>query len=166
MSTLPARLRPLSARLRQGAVLVAGLLFVAVFLVFDYKIVLRYLEGDAAAWGDEVSVILFIWIVFWANAFVVRDREQITFDLLYTPAPPALRRVMAIGRFLLVGGVFAWALPGSVDYILFLWRERTPVLGLRLDWVYACFGLFMVAVVVRSTAALVGLLGPRWRSLV
>ena len=153
-------------RLQAAASLVAGVLFVAVFLVFDWKIVLRYLEHDSAAWGDEVSVILFIWIVFWANAFVVPDRQQITFDLLYHPAPAPVRRVMAIARFLLVGGVFAAALPGSIDYILFLWRERTPVLGLRLDWVYSCFGLFMAAVIVRAGWSLWRLLGPRWRDAV
>ena len=153
-------------RLRQAASLVAGLLFVAVFAVFDWKIALRYFAGDAATWADEVSVVLFIAIVFWANAFVVRDRDQITFDLLYNPAPPALRRAMAIARCLLVGGVFACALPGTVDYLQFLWRERTPVLGLRLDWVYAPFGLFMAAVVVRAVWGLARLLGPRWRDAV
>ena len=142
------------------------MMFVAVFLVFDWKIALRYFAGDAAAWADEVSVVLFITIVFWANAFVVRDRDQITFDLLYNPAPPPVRRAMAIARSLLVSGVFACALPGTVGYLLFLWRERTPVLGLRLDWVYAPFGLFMAAVVVRAAWSLVRLLGPRWRDLV
>lgn len=153
-------------QLHKAASLVAGLLFVAVFLVFDYKIALRYLAGDAAAWGDEVSVVLFIWIVFWANALVVRDREQITFDLLYHPAPPPLRRAMALARNALVGGIFAVALPGSLGYILFLWRERTPVLQLRLDWVYSPFALFMAAVIVRAAWALLRLLGPGWRDAV
>ena len=58
------------------------------------------------------------------------------------------------------------ALPGSLDYILFLNRERTPVLDLRLDFVYSCFGLFLIAVVVRSAWAAIGLVGPRWRSYI
>jgi hypothetical protein len=62
-----------------------------------------------------------------------------------------------------VGGLFLWALPNVIDYILFLWRERTPVLLLRLDIVYSCFGLFVVAVVVRSVAELIRLVRPGWR---
>lgn len=153
-----------AARLRTWAGLASAAMFAAVFVIFNYKIVTRYLEHDEAAWTDEVSVILFVWIIFWANALVVRDREQITFDLLYHPWPERTRRGLAIARLLLVGGLFAWALPGSIDYLMFLWRERTPVLNLRLDLVYSCFGLFMVAVVARSLWSLVGLLGPRWRA--
>jgi len=138
-------------------------MFVLVFAIFNYKIVSRYLVHDEPAWSDEVSVILFVWIIFWANAFLVRDREQITFDLAYRPMPDGIKRIMAIARVVLIGGIFLWALPGSLDYLAFLWRERTPVLNLRLDLIYACFGLFMIAVVVRSLFAFKRLLGPRWR---
>jgi len=153
-------------RLARFAAAVPALLFALVFLIFNYKIVTRYLEHDEAAWADEVSVILFIWIIFWANAFVVRDKEQITFDLVYRPLPDRWKRVLALARIVLVGGIFAWALPGSLDYIAFLWRERTPVLNLRLDVIYSCFGLFLVAVVLRFAWLAVRLLGPRWRSYI
>lgn len=151
------------ARLQQAANIVAALMFAAVFLIFNYKIITRYLEHDEAVWTDEVSVILFIWIIFWANAFLIRDREQITFDLCYRPMPDTTKRWMALARLLLVGGIFVWALPGTLDYLMFLWRERTPVLSLRLDLVYSCFGIFMIAVVIRQAVSAVKLLGPRWR---
>ena len=131
--------------------------------IFNYKIITRYLEHDEAAWADEVSVILFIWIIFWANAFLVRDKEQITFDLVYRQAPDGVKRWMALTRLVLIGGIFLWALPGSVDYLLFLWRERTPVLNLRLDVIYSCFGLFLATVIVRAAGTIVKLIGPKWR---
>jgi TRAP-type C4-dicarboxylate transport system permease small subunit len=152
-----------AARARGLANLVSGAMFAAVFLIFNYKIITRYLEHDEAAWADEVSVILFIWIIFWANAFLVRDKEQITFDLVYRQAPDRMKRWMALARLVLIGGIFLWALPGSVDYLLFLWRERTPVLGLRLDVIYSCFGLFLAAVIARAAATIVQLIGPKWR---
>ncbi len=138
-------------------------MFAAVFAIFLYKIVLRYVGHDAVAWADEVSVVLFIWIVFIANGLVVEDRRQICFDLLYRHVSPPTQRALGIMRILLVGGILAFALPGALDYIAFLWRERTPVLLWRLDLVYACFGLFMIAVLLRMAATLVRLLSPRWR---
>lgn len=149
--------------LQRSATVVAALMFAAVFLIFNYKIITRYLEHDEAVWTDEVSVILFIWILFWANAFLIRDREQITFDLCYRPMPDTTKRWMAVARLILVGGIFVWALPGTLDYLMFLWRERTPVLSLRLDLVYSCFGIFMIAVVIREAAGVARLLGPNWR---
>jgi hypothetical protein len=38
------------------------------------------------------------------------------------------------------------------------------VLNLPLDLVYSCFGLFLIAVVVRSFFSAGQLLGARWRS--
>jgi TRAP-type C4-dicarboxylate transport system permease small subunit len=62
---------------------------------------------------------------------------------------------MAVARALLVGGIFLYALPGTVDYILFLWREKTPVLQLRLDYVYACFGIFAATVPIRAVLTII-----------
>ena len=152
-----------AAKLRQLADWVACAMFAAVFVIFNYKIFTRYFEHDEAVWADEVLVILFIWIIFWANSFLVRDKEQITFDLVYRLLPATAQRYTALARAALVGGIFAWALPGSLDYIRFLWREHTPVLNLPLDMVYSCFGIFLVAMIVRSTMSAAKLLGPRWR---
>jgi TRAP-type C4-dicarboxylate transport system permease small subunit len=155
-----------AAKLRRLADWIACAMFAAVFVIFNYKIFTRYFEHDEAVWADEVLVILFIWIIFWANSFLVRDNEQITFDLVYRLFPAGAQRTIALVRAVMVGGIFAWALPGSLDYIHFLWREHTPVLNLPLDIVYSCFGIFLVAVIVRSTMSAAKLLGPRWRGQV
>lgn len=138
--------------------------FVVIFAAFLYKIFMRYVEGDAVAWADEVTVILFIWIVFIANAFLVADRQQIRFDLIDSNLPPAGRRIAAIARTLLLGGIMLWSLPGALDYIHFLWRERTPVLLWRLDLVYSCFGIFLIATLLRMAHLLVVLARPGWRA--
>ena len=149
--------------MRRTAQAIASVLFAGVFLVFCYKIVMRYAAHDAVAWADEICVVLFIWIVFWANAFLVPDAAQIRFDLLYRAFGQTGQRWIGIFRALLIGGLLAAALPGVIDYLMFLWRERTPVLGLRLDYVYACFGLFVAASVVRAVYHIAQLLGRNWR---
>ena len=147
---LPGLVGRLGRRISVVADAVCGMLFAAVFVIFCYKIARRYLPPhDAVAWADEVSVILFIWIVFLANGFVVEERRQISFDLLHRNLSPRGQRRMEIARMLLVGGIFLAAVVGSFDYILFLWREKTPVLQARLDVIYICFGFYMVAVIVR-----------------
>jgi TRAP-type C4-dicarboxylate transport system permease small subunit len=152
-----------AARLAEWTV---SAMFACVFLVFVYKIVMRYAAGNAVAWADEISVILFIWIIFCANAFLVSDRRQITFDLVYRWLSPQARRVSRIARLIVVGGLFLWSLPAVIDYTLFLWREHTPVLSLRLDVVYSCFALFVVAIIVRSVVELIQLIGPNWQQRV
>ena len=144
--------------LRRGAAAfargIATAMAATVFVVFMVKIVCRYAFSVQLAWADEVCAILFVWIIFWANAFLVSDREQIAFDLVVRALPAAGQRVARVLRLLLVGGLFAASLPASLGYIRFLWRQRTPVLQLRLDVVYACFGIFLVATVIRCATAL------------
>ena len=41
--------------------------------------------------------------------------------------------------------LFIAALPGMIDYTLFLWRERTDMLQMRLDFVYAIYPLFFTS---------------------
>src|SRR5260370_30513957 len=86
----------------RAASLVASAMFACVFVAFIYKIVMRYAAHDAVAWADEVSVVLFVWMIFWANAFVVPDHRQIRFDLVVRLLPPPLRRAAAIPRPLII----------------------------------------------------------------
>lgn len=148
---------------RLAANVVAALMFAAVFLLFCLKIGMRYFLHDELAWTDEVAIILFIWIIFWANSFLLSDHDHIRFDLVLHMVGPKVRRLMAVGRALLIGGLFLYALPETLDYILFLWRERTPVLGLKLDYVYMCFGVFVATVPLRAAWLLVQMGRRNWR---
>jgi TRAP-type C4-dicarboxylate transport system permease small subunit len=133
---------------------VATAMAVVVFVIFMVKIVCRYAFDIQLAWADEVCAILFVWIIFWTNATLIPNRQQISFNLVLHTLPPRGQRVVAVLRTLIVGGLFAAALPASISYIRFLWREHTPVLQLPLDWVYSCFALFMIGVILRSVVAL------------
>jgi len=76
-------------------------------------------------------------------------REHVAFDLVLDALPASLRRGIAIGASLAVGVALLAALPKTVEFVAFLWRERTPALQWRLDYVYACFPLFMGAAALR-----------------
>lgn len=56
---------------------------------------------------------------------------------------------MAIAAMLGFGALLLAALPATSGYVAFLWRETTPTLRLRLDYVYACFPLFIAVIGVR-----------------
>jgi TRAP-type C4-dicarboxylate transport system permease small subunit len=152
------------ARARGFATAVSAIMFAAMFGLFVYKIVMRYAFGDAVAWADELSVLLFIWVIFWGCAFVVPEREQIAFDLVYKALPAPVKRTVAIARALLIGGLFAAAAPSIYNYLLFLMRTMTPVLRWPVGWVYSCFGLLVAAVVVRSVISVVRLCRSDWRT--
>jgi TRAP-type C4-dicarboxylate transport system permease small subunit len=135
--------------MRRAAAAISGLLIAAVLGAVLLGVARRYLLGVPLSWTDEISAVLFVWAVFWTAAFAVPLREHVAFDLVLDSLPASLRRGIAIGASLAVGLALLAALPKTVEFVAFLWRERTPALQWRLDFVYACFPLFMGAAALR-----------------
>ena len=148
---------------RRGFELVVALLFAAMVVVFASNIFGRFVLNTPIVWADEVLVYLMIWCTFLSVAFVVDEREHVAFDLVHESMAPERRRfTLALGA-LLTAGIFAWATPGVVDYIRFLWRERTNILEVRLDIAYSVFGVFVAMLIARRLWMAFRLLGPSWR---
>lgn len=134
----------------------------AVFLLFIYGVGMRYLLNRPVSWTDEAVTVLMVWSVLWTGAFVLRWSEHISFDIVFVNLAPKHQRLMLLVANLAFVALMFAALPGMVDYTLFLWREKTDMLELRLDFVYAIFPIFFMAIVVRQLLSLWRLLSPRW----
>ena len=133
---------------------IGGALFLALFAVFIIQITARFGFKRPLPWTDEAAVILYIWVILWAAAVMVPEREHVVFDLLWNSVGHRVRQVMRILGHLLIGGLALVGLPASWDYVHFMAREGTPVLGLPLMWVYLPFVLLLLALVVRSIWAI------------
>lgn len=127
-----------------------GLLFLALFLTFLVQITARFGFNKPLPWSDELAVILYLWVILWASAFMVPEREQVVFDLLWNSVGTGTRRVMRIAGNLMIGGLALVAIPASWDYVHFMARESSPVLDISFQWVFLPFVLLLLALVVRS----------------
>lgn len=134
-----------------------------VFVLFIYGVGMRYLLNRPVSWTDEAVTVLMVWSVLWTGAFVLRWSEHISFDIVFVNlAPERQRQMLLVGNLAFVILMFA-ALPGMVDYTLFLWREKTDMLEMRLDFVYAIFPIFFIAIVVRQLLSLWRLMSSSWQ---
>jgi TRAP-type C4-dicarboxylate transport system permease small subunit len=156
-------MRALATRLRQGAEVVAALLFATMFGAFVLQVFMRYVVNRPLEWTLEVCLIAYVWIAFWSAAFRVREDEHVAFNLIYVGVPPSVRRVLAVLISLVIGGAFAAALPATFDFVKFMGIDTTWVLELRFDVVFSVFVVFMVAVIARAALRLRALLSRRWR---
>ena len=143
------------ARLLQGtANALGGGLFLTLFVVFIVQIMARFAFNKPLPWTDEAAVILYIWVILWSAAVIVPEREHVVFDLLWNSVGYRARQVMCITGNLLIGGLSLVALPASWDYVHFMAREGSPVLGIPLMWVFLPFVFLLVALVIRSARAI------------
>ena len=137
-------------RLKQGADGLGVLLFTALFAVFMVQIVARFGFNQPLPWTDELAVCLYVWVILWAAAAIVPEREHVVFDLVWNAAGLRARQVMRIAGNAMVGVLAAWALPACWDYVHFMRREGTPVLGIPFMWVFLPFIALLIALVLRS----------------
>lgn len=154
------------AALGRGAETAGVALFGAMFVTFLLQVFFRYVLNRPLGWTDELTLLLFPWSVFWACAFLVPLRAHVSFDLLYTAAPSGGRRLLAGLAAAILAGLFLCALPATLDFVRFMARERTPVLGWRYDLLFACFPLFLMAVAARAALHLRALARRGWESQV
>jgi TRAP-type C4-dicarboxylate transport system permease small subunit len=143
---------------------IAGWSLALVFGLFVLGVGFRYLAKAPLSWVDEAVTLLSVWSTFWTAALVLTWREHIAFDVLFGALPPAGQRVSLLFAALLFLGLIGAAMPGLIDYTLFLWRERTDTLQLRLDHVFAVFPAFLVLIGLKLAVTTARLAFGDWRA--
>jgi TRAP-type C4-dicarboxylate transport system permease small subunit len=127
-----------------------GVVMMAVmFIAFIVQIVFRYLLNFPIGWTSELTIIMWLWLVLWGAAFMVREREEIRFDLIYSAVNKRTRKIMAtVGAVALVA-VYVFSFPAVADYVLFMKVQSTSYLKIRFDLLFSIYLIFVVAIVAR-----------------
>jgi TRAP-type C4-dicarboxylate transport system permease small subunit len=133
-------------------------LLVAMFVAFILQIVTRYVLNAPLSWTAEVSTIAWLWGILWGAGLVLRDEEEIRFDVIYGLMPGAMKRAADAITGTAVVAIFGWSLPAMVDYVTFMKVEKSAYLGIRFDWLYSVYLVFAVAQIVRHAMIV-------WRSV-
>ena len=152
---------------------IAATMLAAMFLTFLIQIGSRYssrlapsipIESLSAAmarieprgWTLELCLILWVWIVFFGNAFIVRERDHVTFDIFYLAAPRRLRQVLALISAAAIVVAMLWAFLPTWDYIDWMKMRKTttvrlPITGDKIPMrtILSVYAIFMIALIVR-----------------
>lgn len=161
-------MKRVQAALSHCAQAVAAAMIAAMFLTFVLQIVVRYsarldwlpaqvpfLDPTRYGWTLEFCLLLWVWLVFWGNAFVVRDRDHVTFDIMYHAVRPAVRRwfIIIFGLAICLGLILSLEPTWSKFHILRLKKTATlsAVFGdwIRMRDIYSIYILFLAAVAFR-----------------
>jgi TRAP-type C4-dicarboxylate transport system permease small subunit len=128
---------------------VAAALLAVMFLAFIVQIVFRYLLNFPIGWTTELSIITWLWLILWGAAFVVRERDEIRFDIIYGSVGHKGRRIMAVITAAALVALYALSLPAVADYVTFMKVEETAYLDIRFDWLFSIYLAFAAASIAR-----------------
>lgn len=156
------------ATLRVAAEAVAAALIALMFLVFILQIAIRYsarlewlaeaapfLEPTLYGWTLEFCLLLWIWLIFWGNAFVVREQDHVRFDILLHSVAPAARRIFIVLAGLTIGLALLISIEPTWAKLHILRLKKTATLSsvfgdwIRMRDVYSIYFLFLAAVALR-----------------
>jgi TRAP-type C4-dicarboxylate transport system permease small subunit len=142
-------MRNAGAWLRRRAENVAAAMVAVMFAAFVVQIVFRYFLNFPVGWTSELSVVMWLWLVLWGAAFVVREREEIRFDLLSQSAGRRTRIAMGIAAAAALVVLYGASLPAAYRYVTFMKVESSSYLKIRMDWLFSIYLVFVIAVIVR-----------------
>jgi TRAP-type C4-dicarboxylate transport system permease small subunit len=135
--------------LRRRAEDVLAALLAVMFVAFIVQIVFRYLLNFPIGWSSELTVITWLWGVLWGAALVLKESEEIRFDIVYGAVGPRARRIMGAITGIAILVLYVMSFKPTLDYVGFMKVERTAYLKIRFDHLYSIYLLFVVAVMVR-----------------
>ncbi|WP_375057226.1 TRAP transporter small permease [Zobellella sp. DQSA1] len=149
--------KPVSVLRRAAEAMLAISMFGMVCAVF-LNVVMRYMFNTGLAGYEELSRLLFVWLVCIGAVLATVDHQHLRFDLVVDRLPaPAQRLCRWLSR-----GLIGWALYhlilGAWAQILVGIDSRSPVLGYPL-------GLAAAAIFFMAACMAVLLLREAWQDL-
>lgn len=140
---------PTGAWLRRRAENAAAAMLAVMFGAFLLQIAFRYVFNFPVGWSSELTVVMWLWLVLWGAAFVTPERGEIRFDLLAGAVPRRVRTGMALCASLALLVLYGASLPASWKYVTFMKVEKSSYLGIRMDWLFSIYLVFLAAILVR-----------------
>ena len=152
---------------------IAATMLAAIFFIFLLQIASRYLPKIIAffglaetypslaaiqplGWTLELIAILWVWVIFFSCAFVVREYDHVKFDIIYLSVSRRTRTLFAIISATAIVAGMLYAFIPTWDYIDWMKIRKTstvrnPFTGgkIPLRAVFSVYGAFMVVVAGR-----------------
>ena len=138
---------------RALSLIVEGLLLVMmVVLCLDVflGVFSRYVMARTFIWYDEIARLLFVWIVFLGAAVGVRRSAHFRLHLVLDRFPPGLGRVAHVVGVLAVIAVGLVLIQQGWKLVELGQFQRTPVMGLSKQYVYASIPAGGVLIILYS----------------
>ena len=158
----------IKSRIIHAFEIVAALMMAAMFATFILQVTIRYtaraewikeifpfLDPTLYGWTLDFCLLMWIWMVFWGNGLIVRQRDHVIFDMLYTSVSPKIRKWLAIISALIIAITLLIVIEPTWSKFYILRLKKTATLSnvfgdwIRVRDIYMVFFIFCIAVSIR-----------------
>ena len=147
---------------------VAAIMMAAMFVTFILQVTIRYsaraewvadylplLEPTLYGWTLDFCLLMWIWLVFWGNGFIVNHRDHVIFDIIYINVKPVIRKWLAIFSAAIIAACLLILIEPTWSKFQILRLKKTATLSnifgdwIRVRDIYFVFFIFATAVAFR-----------------
>ena len=144
----------------RGAEFIAAMSLAAIFFTFLLQILFRYVPFlEPIGWSVVLISLLWVFVIFFGCAFIVREADHVAFDVLYLAAPRRVRKVLALISAVLMVIAMLYSLPAVWETVFAnrlmdlkkIQTIRMPITGdkIAIKWLFAPFVMLMIVVTMR-----------------
>lgn len=126
------------------------ILFLILFFSFIATIFARYFFGKSIAWGNEVAILAYIWIMFFGCGKAMEADEHVVFGLVYDVVSPVVQFAMKVVYNVVLIALMVICFKPCLGALMKS-TQITGVLKLPYSVVFAPFFWMMLNIVIYST---------------
>lgn len=123
--------------------------FMVVFVTFMISIISRYFLRTAVSWTYEVSILGYMWTMFFGVGRALRNDEHVVFSLVYDKLSPKGERVCLIMYNIMLAGLLSIVFIPCVQAMLGS-NSKTGVLGLPYKVAFSPFFFMFAEIIIIS----------------
>ena len=124
-----------------------GSLLISVFF--------RYVVGQALSWPEEISLIIFTWLVLLTGSLGVREEFHVKLTVFSSRLPQLYRCILEMIITALIALFGLILVYSGFDLVQRTAEHLTPTLRLPLDWVNYSASVCGILIFLHAAAALV-----------
>lgn len=123
--------------------------FLVIFSTFIIGIFSRYVFRSPVPWTYEVSILAYMWTVYFACGLAMKKKEHVVFSLFYDSRSEKTKKILRVTGNALIAVSMLIILVPSIKGILYK-SAITGVLRIPVKYAFLPFLLLIVDVFVRS----------------
>lgn len=133
---------------------VPAITFTIIFVTFIAQVIARYFFGKSITWSNEISVLAYMWTMFFGVGKAMETDSHVVFGLVYDTVSQKTRYIFRMAYNILLIVCLALAFMPCLDK----WMGQkmiTGVLKFPYKLVFAPFIYMMIEMVVRSVIEMI-----------
>ncbi len=127
-----------------------------VFITFS-NVILRYCFNAPYQWGEEVQMLLIVWVIWYGGSAAFRTGNQICVDMVLGLLPVKVQKVANVVIFILSVAVLLFMFRQGLSYITQLYSTNrvTETLHIPRAFVYSCMPIGCLLMLISMTATFI-----------